>query len=639
MKKLRKSLLTVLIPALFFIGIIVFLIWGLPREKELPLHAQFPGKVSEILGEEETCMNCHGEMTGFAPAHDPKTIGCSPCHLGNPRAEGKRAAHRDMIAVPGNLEDAFLTCGTKYCHQNITIRVKRSLMNTMSGVVSVNRYAFGEQDSLDGLFHIQHLSTTGAADNHLRNLCASCHLGNNKEEFGPIAEHSRGGGCNACHLNYSAEALADLHNYYPERSPDNFPQIHPVLNLQVSNEHCFGCHSRSGRISTSYEGWHETQLTAEEVAGQNGYRELADGRIFRFIAPDVHHAAGLECIDCHHATEIMGDGNRYEHEEEAIKVHCEDCHFSNPPPSVPYAELDEESQKILALRDFRFPGHQFVTSRQSGVALLNVLLDPEGDAFMVGKNEGERHELRAPAAICTRGQAHQSLTCNACHTEWSPQCVGCHTDYDKSAKGFDLLAKKRTDGKWMEYLGEFFPEPPTLGIVEAMDTDSQSVRAVKTFIPGMIMTLDRSGFTENADEKILFHRLFAPTVSHTVNATGRSCISCHNDPLALGYGRGQLNYIRQGKKGSWQFTPEYVGSEYDQLPQDAWTGFLRERRDVAATRSNARPFNIAEQRRILAAGACLTCHDGNSEVMLKSLEDFDAQIARASEECVLPEWE
>jgi hypothetical protein len=48
---------------------------------------------------------------------------------------------------------------------------------------------------------------------HLRQLCASCHLGAEKTALGPNDHESRGRGCNACHLSYSATALAALTHY------------------------------------------------------------------------------------------------------------------------------------------------------------------------------------------------------------------------------------------------------------------------------------------------------------------------------------------------------------------------------------------------------------------------------------------
>ncbi len=56
----------------------------------------------------------------------------------------KNFAHKGMIIIPGNLSDAERTCGTTNCHPGIPQRINNSLMNTMSGAVSVNRFAFDE---------------------------------------------------------------------------------------------------------------------------------------------------------------------------------------------------------------------------------------------------------------------------------------------------------------------------------------------------------------------------------------------------------------------------------------------------------------------------------------------------------------
>ena len=213
------------------------------------------------------CVDCHDEMTGFEESHSPEKMGCNACHLGNPNTTNKDFAHKGMILIPGNLSDASKTCGVTGCHPGIAERINNSIMNTMSGVISVNRFAFDELEKPEGHFNVKDL-TQSNADNHNRNLCASCHLGNEKTEWGAINELSRGGGCNACHLNYSNEAIEQLNDYNKSKvkgqkskeSKIDFPKIHPQLSLNVTNNHCFGCHSRSGRISTNYEGWFETSI-------------------------------------------------------------------------------------------------------------------------------------------------------------------------------------------------------------------------------------------------------------------------------------------------------------------------------------------------------------------------------------------
>jgi len=131
------------------------------------------------------CIDCHGEMDGFESAHLPDKIGCEACHLGNSFTSNQEFAHKGMILIPGNLLDAEKTCGVVGCHPGIPQRINNSLMNTMSGVISVDRFAFDELEKPKGLFRVNEL-TQSDADNHLRNLCVSCHLGNEKNELAGI---------------------------------------------------------------------------------------------------------------------------------------------------------------------------------------------------------------------------------------------------------------------------------------------------------------------------------------------------------------------------------------------------------------------------------------------------------------------
>ena len=182
--------------------------------------------IPKILGQFEGCQYCHTDVKGFSSSHSPEAIGCVSCHLGNPFSLNKDAAHSGMIKIPGNLKTAKLTCGNSNCHPNIPERVDNSLMTTMSGIIGVDRFTFGETDSLNQIHRIDNIGKT-AADTHLRNLCASCHLGKEKEEFGEITQNSRGGGCVACHLNYKDDAKNELNNFV--RSA---PQNQKVIELE-----------------------------------------------------------------------------------------------------------------------------------------------------------------------------------------------------------------------------------------------------------------------------------------------------------------------------------------------------------------------------------------------------------------------
>jgi hypothetical protein len=134
-------------------------------------------------------------------------------------------------------------------------------------------------------------------------------------------------------------------------------------------------------------------------------------------------------------------------------------------------------------------------------------------------------------------------------------------------------------------------------------------------------------------------RLYARVEPHTTQRVARSCTSCHNDPEALGYGRGKFELVRDAPgRGHWSFTPAEPKSTADGLPADAWTPFLGTREGRVSTRDDVRPFSVEEQQRILTVGACLTCHAGDSPPMRESVRDWERVLGRRLETCIMPEW-
>ena len=590
-------------------------------------------KISEILGRPEGCLNCHGNFTGFTKSHNPQAIGCGSCHKGNPFTVEKNLAHSNMLLIPGNLSDANFTCGTENCHPGIHDRVENSLMNKVSGLISVDKFVFNEIQKPEGNFNVDDVKYT-ASETHLRQLCLSCHIGNTKTEFGEITQVSRGGGCLACHLNYNDKAKNDLAKLLTDKNSYNDSTLsHPQISIDVGSEHCFGCHSRSGRISTNYEGWHETLLEPSDVKDSVKYKILEDERVFKFVKADVHHLKGMECVDCHTSYGVMGDGKNYTHEEQQEIVQCIDCHNSSDKiGKISVDKIDSESKKIMDLRDLTKYGNEVLVTSNSKRPLVNTFYDENGN-FLITKKSKTKLALKPMLNTCIRDKAHKRLDCNSCHSAWSPQCLGCHTDYDQNAKAFDHLTKTYNKGKWTEYTGDFFAEPPVLGIMQIDDSKDK----ITTFIPGMIMTLDKSAFTGNKEDSLIFKRLYAPTFSHTIVKESRTCESCHNNPLALGYGRGELKYIISNGKGKWKFISAYQNSKFDGLPEDAWIGFLENPKENRSTRTYTRPFTREEQKEILRVGACLTCHKSSSKIIKSSLNNFDYLLKNLSPKCILPD--
>lgn len=576
----------------------------------------------------ESCLVCHGGMKGLSVSHNPSTTGCYVCHGGDPFSPGKEKAHKNMYRVPGDFSNVAQTCGTQSCHPEISGRVVNSLMATQSGIIAVDKFVFGEASTLNDSFHVRDLGHT-AADTHLRNLCAGCHLGNEKKATGQAGWLERGGGCNACHLHYDKRAEESMKRMQL-KSPAGSEEVHPAIDIRVSDDRCRSCHSRSGRISLNYEGWNESALTQPGAPDTSRYRVLPDERLLERVQADIHHQKGMACIDCHTSAETMGDGGNHRHKEEALHVQCIDCHPTGKHVGEAIRDLpDRESRMVAWLRNYD-AGNRVVLTARSRQPLLNTRVDSLGQIWLTGKITDRPHLCKPASAACSRGEGHRRLNCESCHTAWVPQCIGCHNAYEKQIPGFDLLTGEKRNGTWIEYAGNALAEPPVLGVSEK--TESRIVTAV----PGMILTIDRESFEKGKGQA--FHRLYAPASAHTTQRKSRGCRSCHNDPLAIGFGRGELKYQISGGKGEWKFTPKFASSPGDGLPEDAWTGFLQEAAPPFATRDHLRPFSLAEQRAILTVGSCFTCHPEDSEVSGSMLTDFKKSLAGRSTRCVLPSW-
>jgi len=574
----------------------------------------------------ESCLLCHASMEGLSESHNPSVMGCVACHKGDPYATGKSMAHRNMILVPGNFSNARQTCGTQNCHADITDRMQKSLMSTQSGIIAVDKFVFGETTSLNDTFHVKNLGHS-AADTHLRNLCASCHLGNEKLKTGNAEWLERGGGCNACHLHYSDDATATMKRMQSKYA-GAADEIHPTIDIQVSNDRCLSCHSRSGRISLSYEGWKETD-EGTEIKSLAKSKILPDERLLEFVQADVHHQKGMTCIDCHNSYDLMGDGKHHIHKEDAVSVQCVDCHTTGKVNSISVSSLpDKESQMIAWLRKTD-PKIKVVLTAKNQHPLMNTRVDSLDRIFLTDKLTRKDHESKPAASVCTKGKGHNRLSCESCHTAWVPQCIGCHNTFEKETAGFDLLTVKTTKSSWVEFVGNSYAEPPVLGV-------NSATNQVVTVVPGMVLSIDKESFEKGEGKS--FHRLYAPTSGHTTQREGRTCKSCHNDPLAIGFGRGELIYSVAGNTGSWTFEPHFELNPNDKLPEDAWTGFLKELQTPNSTRTSLRPFSLAEQKRILEVGSCLTCHDGKSKVMDQALENYEQMLALRSKKCVLVEY-
>jgi hypothetical protein len=295
-----------------------------------------------------------------------------------------------------------------------------------------------------------------------------------------------------------------------------------------------------------------------------------------------------------------------------------------------------ESLLVFMHRDFKHKDREIIVTEKNSHPLVNTYVDSVGNAYLIGKGDGTLHPLAPQPQECAGDLAHANVSCSSCHSSWVPKCIGCHNQFDPNEKeGYDLLDKKDVTGQWKEYVAEFSSSLPGLGVREH---DGEDV--IEPAIPGMILTIDKGSYVGNPGEDVSFHRLYSPSSPHTTIKEVRDCKSCHTNPYAIGYGNGSLTYITKENIGEWIFSAEYADNENDGLPEDAWIPFLEaiDGDQLHSTRNNFRPFTVEEQKQILLVGACLQCHEDDSEVMIRTLEEGLAPVLKdVSEECILPE--
>ncbi len=560
-------------------------------------------------GKVERCVTCHVRPEeDQGGAHARAAVGCSSCHLGNELAFDKARAHAGMEPEPGALRTVSRTCGRAGCHVREARRVSTSLMARASGIVSVNRWVFGEIPEPRGTATMAETlakADPSPAERHLGKLCAGCHLHTLRENRDD-AIHGNGSGCASCHV--------------ARKLPGAVPRPHPAIDARVTDDRCLGCHSRSGRIALTYEGLHEVEKDQAGACG-DAATTLHDGRPACRAEADVHRLAGLSCIDCHLHTDLMGDGRAWEHSEEQVEITCEACHGpargGSEGKETTWSEVtDPISRDLLRQRGETRPPDERVRLGRRGTPLWN--LRPSG-AGWVTLRKGQGVALATKQTPIDPNHVlpgHERLTCSSCHAAWAPTCSTCHTRYESDGRQWDFARSAETAGRWVETSDGYTARPPAL----AVRADGRIAPAV----PGMVMDLDATAAGGPKGSR----RLYSSFDPHSTGKKARACESCHLSSWALGLGTGTLSLT--GSRPA--FRPATPAPDEPRMASDAWTHLDAEHPGVG-TRVGLRSLDAKELRRTLAVGACVSCHKDARDPVWKDFEASNARLAIGRTRC------
>lgn len=554
------------------------------------------------------CLDCHrgievinATMDRTWHAHQS----CVTCHKGRAAGRTKEQAHTGLIAKPGDLRVVMDTCGT--CHsqfgmsagltsgpaRDVVDRVLRSSMALATGEIAAVRYLWGEQSVPGARYGVRSIAaltdalvpgavpavaelppaTNSRADHLLRTRCLQCHLWTTPTAGAPPF---RGAGCAACHVAYAPDGRSRSADRTISKTEVGHPAQHRIARY-VADAQCLTCHRDEGLgIGWNFTGWLSADPGAHAQPEQAGTSVLP-------VAPDVHAAAGMGCIDCHDTWDVHGDGHVYSRGRAAVGIRCITCHGTvTDAPTF----LTTRGHRLANVQ--REAGRPVLVSKRRGTRWpIPQLRDPPGGTIP------EAHRIPEHTAP---GPGRRTLTCVACHAGEVRQHFMRRFKLDeRQAVPVDWAAGLGGGDAPVILQGRWAVSPtwspvglPMQGVNAAGEVDAliATFHGLRQIIDGAGRRVEEPTVVQTQDGR--YGVGFRTADPHRTQRTARTCASCHRDPAASGLGSARVDLARL----AWPlpYAPDQV-ADAEGTPIAAFST------------PGERPLNFEELQRVLRSSA------------------------------------
>lgn len=398
-------------------------------------------------GKPEVCLTCHLGMEEISPSHPAEAFGCVVCHGGDGLSLDAIGAHAGMRGGrnPARLDVAAQSCGQTDCHggypetgpggRNAVDRVSRSLQATYASGIALVRYTFGAQPSQAPIYGLRAVTATGAVDSpalsrldalppgasgsidqRFRSSCleGGCHLWTAPRQN---AYFFRGEGCSVCHVTYALDGRYRASDAMISRSEPGHPAAHRFTSA-IPYSTCNACHNRGNYDVATLSFAERDDLDPAGLAAQPApQRRLSE--YYQPIGEFTLCEWVLDCIDCHTAGQVMGDGHIYGRMQDSQSTRCYTCHgtLKDYAPVAPVADKDAP-----AIRQARVNGNYAVAVgdllavNDKGEDLPNVK-KVGGNLILTRKVTGQQYVIpQVKGSACTQEiDAQASAACHVCH--------------------------------------------------------------------------------------------------------------------------------------------------------------------------------------------------------------------------------
>ena len=425
------------------------------------------------------------------------------------------------------------------------------------------------------------------SDRLLRQKCFQCHI-----DSPPPPGQYRSQGCAACHFTYSKTGLYEGNDPTISKTQPGHAKLHQIQALP-KRKICVQCHQRFsiqtlgnepspvkniivGPINQNEEAKNTSEetlqqqaeveqqqvsegfsammnneelLTVESQKEDNKSAEEEELSLFTGkgnVQIDVHTARGLDCIDCHTQRDIMGDGNLYSKQHQAVEIRCETCHGNDStyPMISKVTELDDaviRLSKHYKGKPNSVGDWMAVSKRKKRMTNVKV---QNGKMVTIGKRSGRVYNipLLRNKQIHFIPQHQSRLECTACHSQSIVECQSCHASMKLGQ--VELKTSERTPIKIQQPYLMIGPR----GKVAPMFAQPERHFSMLDEKGNPILALGSIGQHRGKYQKWHFTNPDTSSGSnlayslnpHSTGTKVRSCESCHLSPETLGLGKGDL---------------------------------------------------------------------------------------------------
>jgi hypothetical protein len=386
-----------------------------------------------LTGEPELCLTCHTGIEEISASHPVEAFGCVRCHGGDRLSLDPVGAHAGLLGGdnPSDFSTVTAACGGTDCHSGATederdhiARVLTSVQATYAGALAQVRFAFGAQPDLVarvGIFAVADdlvatetgLASLAAFDpaaetnpmlQKFAQSCLDCHL-----SASPRAETKfhRLTGCAACHALSNAEGTYTGGDPTVAQGEPGHADQHR-LTTAIPYTQCNTCHNRGNYSLARMEFLPRTDQPTTRL--EDYYQPIGQFTLCEWE---------LDCVDCHTAGEVMGDGDLHSSKSEVQYTQCRTCHgtLTETPPVVEISDpSDVDLIRAFVNGNSGLEIGDSVVVTERGEKLWHVQF-VNGDYVLTSKVTGAQYAVPlVNGTQCTQNPAEQqSRFCHECH--------------------------------------------------------------------------------------------------------------------------------------------------------------------------------------------------------------------------------